>query len=355
MTELKNPPAETVRAGGVVFINLWGQGGMKHYSESLVNALAPATRLFYIRNYPGGQPVDGMIVDLTLNPFRLKNAWELFRITRALLRLRPAAIHLNSENPQLLPIYPLLGFFNSVITLHDARPHAGERLLKRLFHWLHLACVFVFIRKVIVHAETIRSQLPAAFEHKSVSTLAHINYNHWARDKRPPAAQWPFVVLFFGRILEYKGLAYLVEAFRGLDPERVQLVIAGEGELPAGTGGKNITGVPGFIGDEKMTELFNQAHVIALPYVAASQSGVGYMALAFEKPVIATRVGALPDLVSDGVNGLLVEPRSATALTAAITQISAEEIYGPLRENIRKQNISSDLEIRSALLGIYRE
>ena len=70
-------------------------------------------------------------------------------------------------------------------------------------------------------------------------------------------------------------------------------MIAGEGDLSEyRLDAPNIRTINRFIRDDEMAALFNAAHAVALPYVSASQSGVAYMAFAFGKPVIATRVGA---------------------------------------------------------------
>jgi glycosyltransferase involved in cell wall biosynthesis len=338
----------------VLFINLWPQSGMKHYSESLVHALAPCRnlQLFYVRNYESDLPVESLRVHL--DPVRF-GAWgDLLRLVRAILRLRPRVIHLNSELPVLLPLFPLFAFFNSVITLHDAVPHEGERLAKRLFMRLHLLLIFFFIGKVIVHSAAIRDELPGCLRART-HLLPHVNYQLWAAEKSSARGGGPFTVLFFGRLLRYKGLEYLLDAFRDLDPANFELVIAGEGDLSGyALGGANVRTINRFIPDEEMAALFNAAHVVALPYVSASQSGVAYMAFAFEKPVIATRVGALADIVIDGVNGLLVAPGSAPALADALRQVAEPATWERLVENVRRQNLSADEEIRARLLEIYR-
>jgi len=359
-------PAASLR-GPVVFINLWAQSGMKHYSESLMHALAPAVEVFYLRNYESCLEVPGRQV--RLHPVGLRGCTELVVVAREILRRRPAAIHLNSELPILLPLFPLFACFNSVITLHDAVPHEGESFAKRAFMRLHLLLVFLFIRKVIVHSVAIRDELPA-FLRSRTHVLPHVNYSLWAheksspRDAAPPGDVAPphdgslqgkrFVVLFFGRLLSYKGLEYLLEAFRQLDRQRFELIIAGEGDLSDyRIEGANIRTLNRFIPDEEMAALFNEAHVVALPYLSASQSGVAYMAFAFEKPVIATRVGALADVVIDGQNGFLIEPRSAEALAAALTRIADPGTWSRLAENVRRQNFSADEDIRTRLLEIY--
>ena len=336
-----------------MFINLWPQSGMKHYSESLVHALVPAIPVLYLRNYESCLPVSGRL--LRLHPLGWGNWTDVFAVVREILRNRPAAIHLNSELPILLPLFPLFACFNSVITLHDAVPHEGERLSKRLFMRVHLLLVFLFIRKVIVHSPTIRDELPG-FLRARTHLLPHVNYQLWAREKSATRGDGPFVVLFFGRLLRYKGLDYLLDAFRLLDPQRFELIIAGEGDLAEyRIDGANIRTLNRFIPDAEMAALFNEAHAVALPYLSASQSGVAYMSFAFEKPVVATRVGALADVVIDDQNGYLIEPRSPEALAAALTRMAEPATWPRLVENVRRQNISADEDIRTRLLEIYRE
>jgi glycosyltransferase involved in cell wall biosynthesis len=338
-------------AAPVLFINLWPQSGMKHYSESLVHALAPVAEVIYVCNYESALPVEKLRVNL--DPVRPGGWTDLFRLFREILRRRPLAIHLNSELPILLPLFPLFAFFNSVITLHDAVPHEGERLAKRLFMRLHLLFVFLFLRKVIVHSVAIRSDLPAFLQPRT-HLLPHINYNLWAQQESMPRGDGPFVVLFFGRLLRYKGLEYLLAAFARLDPKKFQLVIAGEGDLSEyRLDALNIRTINRFISDDEMAALFQAAHTVALPYVAASQSGVVFMAFAFGKPVIATRVGGIGDVVVDDFNGFLIEPRSADALAAAFERMAQRETWSRLAENVRRQTVSADEEIRARLLKIY--
>jgi glycosyltransferase involved in cell wall biosynthesis len=337
----------------VVFINLWPESGMKHYAESLVHALAPAVPVLYVRNYESSLSIKSLRV--RLNPVRLSEWSELWHIARTVIKLRPSAIHLNSELPVLLPLFPLFACFNSVITLHDAVPHQGESLAKRLFMRFHQVFVFLFIRKIIVHSAIIRDQLPALLRGRT-HVVPHINYRLWARDKSAERGPGPFSVLFFGRLLRYKGLKYLLEAFRLLDPEKFELVIAGEGDLAEyAIGGSNIRVLNRLIPDEEMAVLFSVADAVALPYTAASQSGVAYMAFAFEKPVIATRVGGIAEIVVDEFNGLLIEPKSADALAAAIRRLAEPDLRQRLIENVRRQNLSADEEIGARLLAIYRD
>lgn len=138
-------------------------------------------------------------------------------------------------------------------------------------------------------------------------------------------------ILFFGRVCEYKGLDYLVRA-EPLIRQRVGhggFVIAGDGpyrdyERLIGDPAK-FTIIRRWIDDAERARLFQQASIIVLPYVEATQSGVIPVAYAFGKPVVATDVGALSDVVRNDVTGLLVPPRDEHALAAAIVRLLKDE------------------------------
>lgn len=325
---------------------------MRHYAESLVHALQPEVPICYLRNYEGETGTEAAVIELDFHPLRARNWAAVIKIAILLRELHPRAVHLNNEQPALLPLYPLLARMNSVITLHDARSHVGERVAKRLFHSLHLRLVARFIRKIVVHSNAIADALPDFIPRARVHIVPHVNYRLWARATTPPPAVPPLNVLFFGRILPYKGLDVLLDAFRRLDPARFHLIIAGGGEVPALTA-PNIEIDNRFVTDDRLPGFFQRAHVVALPYHAASQSGVAQMAFAFGKPVVATNVGALPDIVHDGENGLLIPPGDPAALAAALERMADAALRARFEEAIRRDQSSSDAEIRERLLAVY--
>ncbi len=64
----------------------------------------------------------------------------------------------------------------------------------------------------------------------------------------------------------------------------------------------------GYVSGERMAALFQRASLVVLPYLSASTSGVLMTAYSFGKPVVATKVGCLPEYVEDNITGLLVDP-----------------------------------------------
>lgn len=135
---------------------------------------------------------------------------------------------------------------------------------------------------------------------------------------------------FFGRILYYKGVDILINAYEILKREElpVELTIAGEGYIEGHLLDKiNNLGVKLFnywISEEEMGNILAETDVVVLPYKRASQSGPASIALALGLPVIATRVGGLQEQVRDGVNGFLIEPNSVEALIDAVKRILQE-------------------------------
>ena len=139
------------------------------------------------------------------------------------------------------------------------------------------------------------------------------------------------VVLFFGVWSKYKGIEVLLDAFaqvRARLPES-RLVLAGDAGADidvatvlerAGQIG-NVDARPGYVPIDDVAPLFDSARVVATPYIRATQSGVAHLAFTFGRPVVATAVGDLPEVIQDDVTGLLVEPDDAEGLADAIVKL----------------------------------
>jgi glycosyltransferase involved in cell wall biosynthesis len=112
-----------------------------------------------------------------------------------------------------------------------------------------------------------------------------------------------------------------------------------------------------YVSDDKRAELFQRASVVALPYVDASQSGVIPIAYTFAKPVVATAVGALPEMVEPDRTGYLVPPRDERALADAIVRLLRD---GDLRRQLGangKRKIETECSPRAVAqqtLAVYR-
>jgi glycosyltransferase involved in cell wall biosynthesis len=142
------------------------------------------------------------------------------------------------------------------------------------------------------------------------------------------------IVLFFGNITPSKGVPDLLNAFGKVHAQSncARLVVAGMPlkyidvnslyEMVSRLGIQSVSYLDTrYIPMEEVGPLMELATVVVFPYINATQSGSIQAAYAFGKPVIATRVGGLPDVVVEGESGFLVEPSSPDELSAAILKI----------------------------------
>ena len=126
-------------------------------------------------------------------------------------------------------------------------------------------------------------------------------------------------VLFFGFIRNYKGLDLLLHAFADERIKRlnVKLIVAGEFYADSkdyyelierlGISG-NLILKTNFIADHEVNIYFSCADLVAQPYKSATQSGVTQIGYHFNKPMLVTNVGGLPEIIPHGVIGYVVEP-----------------------------------------------
>jgi D-inositol-3-phosphate glycosyltransferase len=153
-------------------------------------------------------------------------------------------------------------------------------------------------------------------------------------------------VLFFGFIRAYKGLDLLLEAFRNGDrfPDDLQLIVAGEfytdpvpyKDLADPSMAQRIHWFDRFIPDEEVAAFFSLADLVVQPYKDATQSGVTQIAYHFDKPMVVTNVGGLPELVPDGECGWVVEP-SADSIANAIERYFSDNDPESFKAGIRDQ------------------
>jgi len=180
------------------------------------------------------------------------------------------------------------------------------------------------------------------------------------------------VILFFGNIVPYKGLEYLVESFQQISPldHEYRLIIAGrvsryqeywtdirkriEEEVKQG----RILLRANFIPDEETEVYFKAADVLVLPYRRIDQSGVIFLGYGFGLPVLAANVGSLKDDIIEGKTGFLFRPEDPVDLARAIEHYFKSELFADLnahRQDIRdfvKRQHSWDV-VGTATMGVY--
>jgi glycosyltransferase involved in cell wall biosynthesis len=173
-------------------------------------------------------------------------------------------------------------------------------------------------------------------------------------------------LLFLGRLDPTKGVDELLQAGAKLRARfpRLRLVIAGAGDVRAVEARATVLGIadavelPGWVVGERKQALLERASVFVLPSHVENMPVSVLEAMAAGVPVVATRVGAIPEVVEHGVTGLLVPPRDAAALALALETMLAD----PQRcrrmgaaARARAQRHYSVEQVMPRLEAIYRE
>jgi glycosyltransferase involved in cell wall biosynthesis len=145
------------------------------------------------------------------------------------------------------------------------------------------------------------------------------------------------IALFLGLIRPYQGVDLLIEAMaRQSADSHWLLVVAGEpwGDLGPAieeqvknlVGGERVLTRLAWLPETEVPRYLGAADLVVLPYRSGSQSAVAPLALAAGIPVLSTRVGGLPEVVHDGVNGVLVEPGSVDELARALEDLDDKKL-----------------------------
>ena len=282
---------------------------------------------------------------------------------RRIRRIGPDVVHVQMPGHPVLQ--PLLargwhGDAPLVVTVHDPVPHRGDRdqypLGDRTMQGLVRAA-----RRVIVLADVLVGPTVDRFgvDPERLAVVAHpaIDLGGAVDPGLPDGA----TVLFFGRRWAYKGLDVLAAAM----PEVVNRV-PGARLVVAGTGAALADSIPGrrpawldvhdhYVEADTARRLFAAARVVALPYREASQSGVAALAVGMGRPMVASRVGGLPEMVGDG--GLLVEPGHVASLADALTVLLTDDERWHACADALRQNSASELSASVAAerhVAVYR-
>lgn len=234
---------------------------------------------------------------------------------------------------------PVLGLLDNVIP-HERRP--GDRLFTRYFL---RAC-----DSYVVMSSSVLKELDLFDRKKPRKLLYHPLYDHFGEEVERPLARRHLslrpdqrVILFFGIIRKYKGLKLLLKAVSKMQQrDRLTLVIAGEfyedrakyERLIDRYGIRDHVSVhDGFVDKFKVRYYFSAADIVAQPYLSATQSGVTQIAYHFNRPMLVTDVGGLPEIVPNGKVGYVCSP-DAQEIANALDRFFQEDRFDEFSANV---------------------
>lgn len=362
----------------IVVITFAGYGAVAQYTAQLANALSKTCDVAVIipsyadtRYFNEEVKLVTLPIPLKLMPaiWKTLNPFFLRFVVRTIKEMAPDVIHAVFEYRFPFPCAFLLHHrYPLVVTMHEPRtiPNRGRitNAFVALILYVNNRLLAGFSHKVIIHGMKLKScRLISKLPSHEVKIVPLGDFSFFAQSGKAADAQ-EGNVLFFGRIVPYKGIEYLIQATKLARKEvpSINVTIAGAGDF---TKYRRIIGKDSsftvlnrFIPDDEVGELFQKASVVILPYTDGTQTGIISIAGAFKKPVIATDVGIFSAMVKDGKAGFIIPPKNANALAEAVIELLKDnKLRREMGENAYKavkEKFSWD-DIAQKTLEVYEE
>ena len=277
------------------------------------------------------------------------NAWRIRHIRseiRAIIaRLKPGAII------ELMPhVWSSFIFSPDLIRdtryipiIHDYQPHAGD---------YRSACIVWSLKRLLRRTNVVftlsgavagRLEAGSANSRRKIVTLFHPDLDFGAsRHRLPPPAGSAMRLLFFGRIMHYKGLPVFLDMvdelrLRGLS---VEVGVIGEGNLGSSAPRLAAMGaevINRWLNENEIGDHLSRFHAIVLSHIEASQSGIAAAALGAGMPLVATPVGGIIEQILNGETGLIAKRADAIALADVVaTMFSTPGLYAHMCRRIEE-------------------
>lgn len=292
-------------------------------------AILPATEISRLSKF--GSIVDlskVYVVNFTIINNHSFNAFiEPYKLYRELISKKYDVIHLTWP-PTYLDLFIYRLKKKLVLTVHDPFPHSSQ--IQRIREYERKKAFKNIDHLILLNQEQkdlfVRTyNFDTSKKHIYDSSLSRYDYLMIHKDKIKPTNMKQ--ILFFGQIFSHKGVDYLLQAMDIVHREipDANLIVAGSGrywfDISEYEKKDYIEIQNRYIPDSELVSLISSSALVVVPYIDATQSGVIMSAYALNRPCIATNVGALPEMVKDGVNGKIVPLKNPLALANAIIEL----------------------------------
>jgi len=337
------------------------RGGIAHFNSILAREFAGEhdvqivnfTRLYPSFMFPGRTQYDDSNSPLRVDSERIidcVNPLTWIRAGRAISRFSPDLIVFQWWQPVFGPAYRTVSAAASskpvVFLCHNVLPHESS-VLDRMLIKIGLGAADAFL----VQSREDGDNLVRIHKDPVMALNPHPIYDFFdgkrfdRESARRDLGLDGHVILFFGYIRRYKGLAVLIDAFaKVLSRLPVTLLIVGEfydkrepydERIAQASIASHVRIVDQYVPNEDVEKYFKAADLVVLPYMSATQSGIVQTSYSFGKPVVVTDVGGLPDVVTDGETGFVVPRNDPGALADAIVRFFEEDAGAEMADNIR--------------------
>jgi glycosyltransferase involved in cell wall biosynthesis len=295
--------------------------------------------------------------------YSLSNLLLQYKIARMVEKINPDVVHCNNFLNFNFTYFLFTNKIKKVLTVHDPIPHSGENSKKdtaiRKLNYRYIKNI-ILLNKSQTEQFCLNSRIKS--ENIFFSRLGSYTY----LKKYIPEKGYMLKrnqILIFGRISPYKGIEDLCMAFKLVATEfsDSKLIIAGSGEfnfnITEYSLSPNYDFINRYIPNTELVQLIQESQFVVCPYKDATQSGVIMTSFALNKPVIATNVGGLKEVIAHNQTGLLIEPNNIAKLADSIKWmfINPNNIK-KMKKNIKNLNLNGDISwnnIVKDLVSIY--
>jgi glycosyltransferase involved in cell wall biosynthesis len=327
------------------------RGGISHYTTLMVKRLRERHDVLfvsYLKQYPaflfpGKTQIDSSSERIATDSEPLisfSNPLSWWKAARRIATFAPDVLIFSWVNPALAVQFRAISALvkrrsprtRIVFWCHNVTGHESSPLDAALTRF-----AFKHGDEFIVHGDEIRKDFDALMPGAHVTVTDHPIYDVFAEHSLPADEArrrlgidvGADVVLYFGFVRQYKGLSYLLDAVPAARAGMpgLHVLVVGEFWDSPDTYLDRIRELAiddcvivhdAYVPNEEVALYFCAADIVALPYVSASASGIIQIAYGFDKPVITTRVGSLPEVVEEDATGYLVDPEDSAAIARAL-------------------------------------
>ncbi len=341
------------------------KGGIAHYTSLMYQALAKehdVTMISYKMQYPKflfkkeqkDYSNDMFKVEDTQFLINTANPFNIIGVANQIKKMKPDLVIIQWWHPYFAPCYSILTRFlkNTKILYicHNVFPHERFPMDKFLTRMTlkHGDCYIVQSRQDEEDLKTIiKNPIYKRTVHPTYNAFKMQNMSKEQAREKLKISNGEKVLLFFGFVREYKGLKHFIKAMPLIQEklDSVRLMVVGDfGDdkqsyldlIQQSHCEKAIDICDGYISDQEVEKYFAACDLVVCPYESATQSGIIQIAYGFDKPVVATNVGGLPDVVADKKTGYLVKPKNPEAIANAVIDFYENKREQEFEEHIKE-------------------
>jgi glycosyltransferase involved in cell wall biosynthesis len=293
---------------------------------------------------------------------------RVFKARQLLRRIQPALVHCQA-NPDLA-LAAILAHQRPVLTIHGVAAHeahwrAGREFWSTQTHGLVVRMVAPHVRAYICISQYVAGTLDLRHPKYAIPNAVSSTFLH----DECSCTIGPPRVLFVGVIAPLKRARDLLAAHQELQREfpDIETILCGpvddEGyarDLQREIAERHISGLSiiGGVDQASVARLLHQSRVLVLPSAQENAPMAIAEAMAIGVPVVATAVGGVPEMVRDGVTGLLYEPGDIDTLVKhtgrLLRDAQLRRAYGERAWHLARERYTP-AAVAAATVGVYRE